>query len=62
MGGWTVSAVNASGDPVFSAEDDTRKGEITVSVPYNQELTRWSGVSWFTMWVKWPVGVYDHHL
>ena len=37
--GWTVSAVNASGDPVFSAEDDSRKGEITVSVPYNQELT-----------------------
>ncbi|WP_435321653.1 S-layer homology domain-containing protein [Muriventricola aceti] len=41
-GGWTVSAVNASGDPVFSAEDDSRKGEITVSVPYTpaQELAQ----------------------
>ena len=41
-GGWTVSAVNASGAPVFSAEDDTRKGEITVSVPYTpaQELAQ----------------------
>ncbi len=38
MGGWTVSAVDADGNPVFSAEDESRKGSVTISVKHSAAL------------------------